>query len=79
MREHGLIEPLVVREAEHGYELVDGERRYRACTQAAVTEVPVIIRETDADTAGLDVGRPVDVERRRLVGAEQHQPLTVGR
>ena len=37
VREHGLIQPLVVREAGGGYELVDGERRYRACAQAAVT------------------------------------------
>ena len=55
VREHGLIQPLVVRAAEDGYELVDGERRYRACARAAVTEVPVIVRETDADTDGLDV------------------------
>ncbi len=48
VREHGLIQPLVVRPAEGGYELVDGERRYRACAQPAVTEVPVV-RETDAD------------------------------
>ncbi len=38
MCEHGLIQPLVVREADGGYELVDGERRYRACVKAAVTE-----------------------------------------
>ena len=34
----GLVQPLVVREADGGYELVDGERRYRARMRAAVTE-----------------------------------------
>ena len=62
VREHGLIQPLVVRPAEGGYELVDGERRYRACAQAAVTEVPVVVRETDADTEGLD-GVPKGTDR----------------
>ena len=52
VREHGLIQPLVVRPAEGGYELVDGERRYRACAQAAVTEVPVIVRDTDTTPQG---------------------------
>ena len=63
MREHGLIQPLVVREADAGYELVDGERRYRACAQAAVTEVPVVVRETDAETDGLDVALVANMRR----------------
>jgi len=35
-----------VREADGGYELIDGERRYRACAEAGVTEVPVVVRDT---------------------------------
>ncbi|MGH3994288.1 MAG: ParB/RepB/Spo0J family partition protein, partial [Pseudonocardiaceae bacterium] len=61
--EHGLIQPLVVREADEGYELIDGERRYRACAQAAVTEAPVVVRETDTDTEGLDVALVANMSR----------------
>jgi len=63
VREHGLIQPLVVREAGGAFELVDGERRYRACEQAGVTEVPVIVRDTDTDTDGLDVALVANMSR----------------
>jgi len=44
--EHGLLQPLLVRPLTlGGYEIVAGERRYRACRMAGLTEVPVIIRE----------------------------------
>ena len=75
VREHGLIQPLVVREADGGYELVDGERRYRACAQAAVTEVPVIVRETDADTDGLDVALVANMSRVDLDPVEEARAM----
>ncbi|MBR3844202.1 MAG: ParB/RepB/Spo0J family partition protein [Clostridia bacterium] len=52
IRAYGLLQPLVVRPLEKGYQLVAGERRWRASRIAGLTEVPVIIRElTDAQTA----------------------------
>ncbi len=46
--EHGLLQPLLVRPLPlGGYEIVAGERRYRACRMAGLTEIPVIIRELD--------------------------------
>lgn len=47
IREHGLIQPIVVRENSNGmtYQIVAGERRWRACRIAGLTEVPVIIRD----------------------------------
>ena len=52
---HGLFQPLLVRPlALGGYEIVAGERRYRACRMAGITEVPVIIRElTESETMEL--------------------------
>ena len=52
---HGLLQPLLVRPLPlGGYEIVAGERRYRACRMAGLTEVPVIIRElTEAETMEL--------------------------
>lgn len=45
----GVIEPLIVRPAGDGYELVAGERRLRASQLAGLTEVPVVIRVMDDD------------------------------
>lgn len=46
VRQHGILQPLLVRpRATGGYELVAGERRYRAATESGLTEVPVVIRE----------------------------------
>ncbi|MCA1678560.1 MAG: ParB N-terminal domain-containing protein, partial [Actinobacteria bacterium] len=44
-------------------ELVDGERRYRACGEAAVVEVPVIVRQADEETEALDVALVANGER----------------
>lgn len=56
IRQVGLLEPLIIRPFEDGYEVVVGERRYRACQQANVKIVPVIIREyTDDQVIGLNL------------------------
>ena len=48
VREVGLLQPIVVRpRAEGGFELIMGERRWRAATEAGLTEIPAIVRETD--------------------------------
>jgi ParB family chromosome partitioning protein len=48
IKELGILEPLLVRPlAEGDYELVAGERRYRAASMAGLTEVPVVVREMD--------------------------------
>lgn len=45
IREHGLIQPLIVTQARDGYTLIAGERRWRAAQLANLTNVPVIIKE----------------------------------
>lgn len=50
IREVGLLQPVVVREIVPGrYEIVMGERRWRACQLAGLTEIPAIVRETTDD------------------------------
>ena len=44
--EHGLIQPLVVTKAKDGYQLIAGERRWRASKLAGLERVPVIVKET---------------------------------
>ena len=52
IKQQGLLQPLVVREIANGrYEIIAGERRWRACQLAGLTEVPVILRQVDDETA----------------------------
>jgi ParB family transcriptional regulator, chromosome partitioning protein len=50
IREVGLLQPVVVRKVMPGhYEIIMGERRWRACQLAGLTEIPAIVRETSDD------------------------------
>ena len=49
LREVGFLQPVVVRPAAQGYELVMGERRWRAAEQAGFVTIPAIVRETNDD------------------------------
>lgn len=46
IKEHGILEPLVVAQTPAGYQIIAGERRWRASRHAGLTHVPVIIKET---------------------------------
>lgn len=49
---HGLIQPIVVRSKGNGlYEIIAGERRWRACKQAGLIDIPVVIKDYDDITA----------------------------
>ena len=45
IRENGLIQPIVVRQDENMYEIIAGERRFRACILAGLTEIDAIIKD----------------------------------
>lgn len=47
LKEHGLLQPIVVRRAENRFQLISGERRLRAAIKAGWTDVPALIREAD--------------------------------
>ncbi len=49
----GLIQPLTVRPAGEGYELISGERRLRACQLLGLREVPCIVEQVDAEKSAL--------------------------
>ncbi|MHB8779985.1 MAG: ParB/RepB/Spo0J family partition protein [Candidatus Geothermincolia bacterium] len=51
LREHGVIQPVIVRPRGTGYELVAGERRWRAAAAAGLTSIPAIIRESEDNRA----------------------------
>jgi ParB family chromosome partitioning protein len=49
IRENGLIQPIVVREADRGYEVVVGERRLRAAKSAGLKAIPAVVKEYSED------------------------------
>jgi len=52
IKESGIIQPIVARKAQGGYEIIAGERRWRAAQEAGLKEVPVLLREArDVDAA----------------------------
>lgn len=56
IKKNGIIQPIVVRRSDSGYEIIAGERRWRAAQEAGLKEVPVIIREApDAAAAELSL------------------------
>lgn len=71
VKEKGIIQPLIVRETgEGGYEIVAGERRWRAAQMAQLHEVPVIVREFD-DTEVLEVAIIENIQRADLNAVEE--------
>lgn len=48
IKEHGVLQPIVLRKTKSGYEIVAGERRYRASREAGLKEIPALVRDMDA-------------------------------
>lgn len=56
IRKSGIIQPIVVRKDETGYEIIAGERRWRAAQEAGLNSVPIVIRSaSDAEAAELSL------------------------
>lgn len=70
----GIIQPIVVRKIEIGYEIIAGERRWRAAQLAGLTEVPVAIRELD-DQAALAISLIENIQRQDLNIIEEAMAL----
>lgn len=73
IEKHGLIQPIVVRPTSSGvYQIVAGERRWRACRMAGLSEVPVIIKELD-DQKYFEVALIENLQREDLNAVEEAQ------
>ena len=72
VREHGIIQPLVVTKlGDNKYRLIAGERRFRAAQKAGLSTVPVVIKETMADTDVLQVALIENIQREDLNPIEE--------
>ena len=68
---HGLIQPLTVREMDPGYfQIIAGERRWRACRMAGLSEVPVVIMEAD-DRKAMELALIENLQRSDLNCVEE--------
>lgn len=69
IKEHGIIQPLVVRQQGEKFEIIAGERRYKASQLAGLTKVPVVVREM-SDNESAEVALIENVQRRNLNSIE---------
>jgi ParB family chromosome partitioning protein len=65
IRSNGIIQPLIVRKHDEGYQIVAGERRWRAAQLAGVTDVPVVIQQV-ADPQMLEIALIENIQREDL-------------
>lgn len=65
IKEKGILEPLIVRKTDQGYELIVGERRWRAAQKAGLKEVPVVVKEAEGKEA-LEISLIENLQREDL-------------
>ena len=70
IKEHGIIQPLVLRKLGNKYEIIAGERRYKAATMAGLVSVPAVISNID-DNKSAEVALVENVQRRDLTPIEE--------
>jgi ParB family transcriptional regulator, chromosome partitioning protein len=72
IRANGVIQPIVVRKADNGYEIIAGERRWRASQRAGLLKVPVVVRDVPDDKL-LAVALIENIQREDLNPIEEAQ------
>jgi ParB family chromosome partitioning protein len=72
IRQHGIIQPLIVRQVGARFELIAGERRWRAAQEVGLTQVPVIIRSA-SDLEVLEISLIENLQRADLNPIEEAQ------
>lgn len=74
IRSRGVLQPILVRPKDSGYELVAGERRFRACQLAGLEQVPAYIREMDDEEAE-DAQLAENIHRKNLTQIEEAKKI----
>lgn len=74
IRKQGVLQPVLVRKNGNEYELIAGERRWRAAQMAGLEEIPAVVRELD-DTAAAVIGLIENIQREDLNPLEQANAL----
>lgn len=69
---HGLVQPIVVRPKESGFELIAGERRWRAAKEAGLKTIPAVVRRS-SDSQSLELALIENLQRENLSAIEEAQ------
>ncbi len=71
VKQHGILQPIVVRPSGESYEIIAGERRWRAAQLAKLIEVPVVVRQGVSDAEMLELALVENVQRDDLDAIER--------
>ena len=74
IRQHGVMQPIVVRQTVRGFELIAGERRWRASQRAGLRDMPAIVRDLD-DQQVAALALIENIQREQLTAIEQARAL----
>jgi ParB family chromosome partitioning protein len=72
IKEHGVVQPVLVRRRGNRFELIAGERRWRAAQKAGISKIPVVVRDV-ADADLLEIALTENVQREDLNPIEEAQ------
>ncbi len=75
IREHGILQPLTVRQKGERFELIAGERRLRAARMAGLNEVPCIVMDVDMESSGV-IALIENIQRRDLDFVEEAEGIS---
>jgi len=78
IKKNGVVQPIIVRKSDAGYEIIAGERRWRAACEAGLKDVPVIVRKAE-DREAAEISLIENIQREELnpiEEAEAYQTLT---
>ena len=73
IKKNGILQPIVVRKSESGYEIIAGERRWRAAQIAGLLDVPIIIRHTTNDIDLAELSLVENIQREELNPIEESE------
>ncbi|PJZ50566.1 ParB/RepB/Spo0J family partition protein [Leptospira saintgironsiae] len=70
IKAHGVIQPIVVKDTGSGYEIISGERRYRACKIAGFVKIPVVVKKANVQQT-LEMALIENIQRENLNPIEE--------
>ncbi|NLI78511.1 MAG: ParB/RepB/Spo0J family partition protein [Candidatus Riflebacteria bacterium] len=74
IRQHGVIQPILVRRLGNGFQIISGERRFQACKLAGISHIPAVMKEID-DREALLAGLIENIQREDLNPVEEAQAM----
>ena len=75
VREHGMLQPILVRDVGDGWEIIAGERRWRAAMLAGLERIPAVVRSEDDETRRLILALVENLQREDLDPLEEARAL----